>query len=292
MQQEENLKYYKGKLIVSQHIKNNNAHKERFYMQYDEYSVNRAENRILKATLVKLQKVSSSQHNIRDIGQLLNSLELVETSTNYEKDFSLITLDRTTKDYELLIQWAKVFLLNKSFTTFSGVKSGKALLFPMEAVFEAYVAKWVKSVFEEQSRQRLRISAQDRGYYLFDEPKKFRLRPDIVIRDGEEIQGPIIMDTKWKKLKPNAGMNYGISQADMYQMYAYAKKYNTSEVWLIYPYHPEVEGLDNIEYSAFVGEKEPITVHVFFIDLSKKPSDGFEEFYSKVCCDKKDAKVD
>ncbi|HOF07765.1 MAG TPA: hypothetical protein PKY44_07015, partial [Bacteroidales bacterium] len=29
--------------------------------------------------------------------------------------------------------------------------------------------------------------------------------------------------------------NYGISQSDMYQMYAYAKKYNSQKVLIIYP---------------------------------------------------------
>lgn len=44
------------------------------------------------------------------------------------------------------------------------------------------------------------------------------------------------MDTKWKILNENDGKNnYGISQADMYQLYAYAKKYNSKELYLIYP---------------------------------------------------------
>ena len=29
--------------------------------------------------------------------------------------------------------------------------------------------------------------------------------------------------------------NYGISQADMYQMFAYSKKYKAKNVWLLYP---------------------------------------------------------
>lgn len=69
------------------------------------------------------------------------------------------------------------------------------------------------------------MTAQDRGYYLFEEDNRrvFALRPDIVIvrPDGHKI----IMDTKWKRLISNRETNYGISQADMYQMFAYAKKY-------------------------------------------------------------------
>ena len=281
VQKDENLKYYKGKLMVGQHIKENLVHKERFHMRYDEYSINRAENRLIKATLLKLQKKSNRQQNVREIGQLLNSFELVDESMNYEKDFSMVNVDRATKDYELLMQWAKVFLLDKSFTTFSGAKTGKALLFPMEAVFEAYVEKWVKSVFEEQSAQRFNVSAQDQGFFLFDEPQRFQLRPDIVVRDNEGYKAPIIMDTKWKKLKPNNGTNNGISQNDMYQMYAYAKKYKTGDVWLLYPYHADVEGVGSIEYSAVIGEEEPITVHVHFVDLRDDIVSSIKKLYAK-----------
>ena len=51
IQQQGNLRYYKGKLMVSQHIKANVAHGERFYVAYDEFHPNRAENRLIKSTI-------------------------------------------------------------------------------------------------------------------------------------------------------------------------------------------------------------------------------------------------
>ena len=266
---EENLAFYKGKLLVGQHIKTNLAHKERFFMQYDEYQVNRAENRVVKAVLLKLQRSTKSMDNSREIRQLLTFFELVDASVNYEKDFSQVVIGRDTKDYELLIQWARIFLLNKSFTTFSGEKAGKAILFPMETIFEAFVAKWVKTIFEETSPGFINVSAQDKGFYLFDEPRKFRLRPDIVIRGEEGNKDRIvIMDTKWKKLKADPGVNYGISQSDMYQMYAYSKKYHTSEIWLLYPYYPDVSEINNVSFSAVRNESQNVNVHICFIDLT------------------------
>ena len=269
IQKEENLAFYKGKLNVNQHIKSNLAHKERFYMRYDEYQVNRAENRLVKAVLLKLQKSTRCMDNAREIRQLLTSFELVDASVNYEKDFSQVSIGRDTKDYELLIQWAKVFLLNKSFTTFSGEKAGKAILFPMETIFEAFVARWVKSIFEEFSPGYINVSAQDNGFYLFDEPRKFRLRPDIVVRgENGNKDRIVIMDTKWKKLKPDPGANYGISQSDMYQMYAYSKKYHTSEIWLLYPLYPDVSEMNGISFKAVQNEEQNVNVNIFFIDLA------------------------
>ena len=46
------------------------------------------------------------------------------------------------------------------------------------------------------------------------------------------------MDTKWKLINGNSrAKNYGISQSDMYQLYAYGHKYLTGDkkLMLIYP---------------------------------------------------------
>lgn len=201
--QEENLSFYKGKLVISEHLKQNIAHKERFYVGLDEYQINCPQNKIVKSALLKLQQFTSSAQNAKEIRQLLVSFELVEPSKNYEKDFSKIVLDRTNKNYELLLKWSKVFLKNKSFSIFSGTESACALLFPMERVFEAYVAKNLKKRLNQAG---WKVSVQDKGYYLFDtlngeHHQRFALRPDLVITRPDESM--IILDTKWKKLINN-----------------------------------------------------------------------------------------
>ena len=263
VKREENLNVYKGKLIVSEHIKSNFIHKERFYIGFEEYQINRPENRLLKSTLMKLQKISSSAENTKEIRQLLTAFELVDISINYDKDFSRVIIDRSTKDYEILMKWSKVFLKGNSFTTFSGTDNARSLLFPMEKVFEAYVAKHMKKIF---SSYNLEVSTQDRGHYLFStlngkEHRKFALRPDIVVkRDGKSVA---ILDTKWKSLINDKGVNYGISQMDMYQMYAYSKKYDTPEIWLLYPVNSAMKDCGEIIFDSGDG----VTVSLFFVDL-------------------------
>ena len=61
--------------------------------------------------------------------------------------------------------------------------------------------------------------------------------PDLELRKGAKR---IIADTKWKLINQNDRSNkYGISQADIYQLYGYLKKYLgeqvLKEVYLIYP---------------------------------------------------------
>jgi 5-methylcytosine-specific restriction enzyme subunit McrC len=259
VEREDNLRFFKGKLVVNEQIKQNAAHGERFYVRYDEYLVDRAENRLVKATLLKLQGISTSAENQKEIRQLLTAFENVQASRNYEKDFAKVVIDRNTKDYDMLIRWAKVFLLNKSFTTFSGGHNARALLFPMEKVFESYVAKQLKKTLFDLDWD---VTAQDRGYYLFDSPRQFALRPDIVItrNDGTKV----ILDTKWKNLIDNPRANYGISQSDMYQMYAYSKKYGTSEIWLLYPSNEAMRNHDDISFDSDDG----VNVKLFFVDVA------------------------
>lgn len=259
VEQEGNLKYYKGKLQVGKHIRENIAHKERFYVTYDEFHPNRPENRLVKATLLKLQKITDSTENSKEIRQLLNAFELVDSSINYEKDFAKVIIARNTTDYKMLIQWSRVFLMNKSFTTFSGDNNSRALLFPMESVYESYVAKMLRKIMAPEYWD---IYTQDRGYHLFTLPRKqFALRPDIVLEKDNRL---IIMDTKWKALVNNERKNFGISQADMYQMYAYSKKYETEEIWLLYPLVDEMRNHGEIYFDSENGTK----VNVFFVDIA------------------------
>lgn len=260
VEQEDNLRYYKGKLLVNQHVRENLAHKEHFYVSYEEFHPNSSENRLVKATLEKLQKLTTSAENSKEIRQLLTAFEMVDASVNYEKDFSQVVINRNTKDYETIMQWSKVFLMNKSFTTFSGSTASRALLFPMESVYESYVAQQMKKVMGPEGWD---VSSQDKGHYLFTEPRRqFALRPDIVMKKGERT---VILDTKWKILVDNERVNYGISQADMYQMYAYSKKYNTPEIWLLYPVNDEMREHEAIIFDS--GDGTIVNLH--FVNLDK-----------------------
>lgn len=285
--EEDNLHFYKGKLKVSQHIKYNAAHKERFYMEYDEYQLDRPENKLIKSTLLYLQNKTHNHAVKKQLNQLLNHFELVSPSLNYDADFSKVVNDRNTRDYGDLMMWSKVFLKNKGFTTFHGNSKTRAILFPMEKIFEKYVA----DEFEERITARdpnWNVSAQNREYNLFctrvaetgREIGIFRMRPDIVAKNDNRI---VILDTKWKNLKDNRPRNYGMSQADMYQMYAYAHKYKTPEIILLYPlnkemqnYNPHNEHPSKIEFwgdsDDLVGGTNPssnrIHIKVFFVDLS------------------------
>ena len=106
------------------------------------------------------------------------------------------------------------------------------------------------------------VSTQDKRYHLFDEPgKKFLMKPDIVVKRRAD-DAVFIMDTKWKILSDTKA-NYGISQADMYQMYAYQKKYGAENVTLLYPQTDKIPSTADISFRADDG----VTVRACLVDL-------------------------
>ena len=65
------------------------------------------------------------------------------------------------------------------------------------------------------------------------------MKPDITLESSGAPK--FILDAKWKRLKPRtlAGKKQnekrGVVQADMYQLYAYGKRYECRTVALVYP---------------------------------------------------------
>ncbi len=289
---EDNIKFFKGKFLINEQIKYNLCHKERFYMAFDEFDLNRPENKLIKATLLKLQRLTTNWDNSKEIKLLLNDFETIGESQNYEKDLAKVILDRNTISYEKIIQWVQVFLFNKTFTSFHGENNSKALLFNMNKLFEDYVAYHIRNITKDWN-----VSTQGedgKTMYIFEQPSKFLIKPDIVLRNNEaEV---VILDTKWKRLDKKKD-NYGISRDDMYQMYAYSKKYNAENIWLLYPYNKdfdlelikdskqvEINNEDNkekkeiyyIEYKEFNEENEKkmkegqinTIIRAFFVDVA------------------------
>jgi len=256
VEHEDNETFFKGKLLISQQLKTNYTHAEKFYVQYDEFNINRPANRLIKATLELLLRTTSNWGNKKDIRTLLTYLDTVRSSTNYSADFSKVVMDRNMKGFQGLIVWCHVFLMKQSFTSFAGEDVAYALLFRMNEIFESYVAYWLKKYIGSS------VSIQDKKYNLFTSPKKrFSLIPDIVIN---KESSPTVLDTKWKLLNPKESNN-GISQADMYQMYVYHKKYRATEVVLIYP---KTEFEIPVEERKFTAEDpENVSVRLVFVDL-------------------------
>lgn len=252
---EENEKFFKGKLLSAMNIRKNLVNRAQFYVRYDDFNINRPENRLIKTTIRFLRRMTADDRNRQSTVRLLDFFDGVPCSENCDADFSQCACDRSMSHYGKAIAWCRVFLKGNTFTAYTGSEVAIALLFPMEKIFESYIA----SILRKQLPPEVRMKTQDSRYSLFDQPSRtFALRPDIVLESGEHTT---VLDTKWKMLSASA-YNYGISQADMYQMYAYGKKYDADSVVLIFPKF-DVVGAEPIFYESGDG----VSVEVVFVDL-------------------------
>ncbi len=215
---EENLNFLKGKLNINEQIKRNSIHKERFYVEYSEFLKDIKINQVIKTTLKFLYKKSNFSKNQQKIRELMFIFDEVSTCDDYKNFFTNYAINRQVKHYEQTLLWCKIFLLGNSFTPHKGDDLALALLFDMNVLFESYVGNFIK-------KKRAYVSLQHSEKHLIEDPKSFRLRPDIF------LEGKFIADTKWKIVKSRDD----ISQADLYQLYAYGKKYECGELYLIYP---------------------------------------------------------
>ncbi|WP_149699769.1 McrC family protein [Campylobacter concisus] len=216
---EENLNFLKGKLNINEQIKRNSIHKERFYVRYSEFLSDIKINRIIKTTLKFLYKKSNSSKNQQKIRELLFIFDEVLECEDYKNFFAKLVINRQVKHYEQTLLWCKIFLLNNSFTPHKGDDLAFALLFDMNTLFESYVGNFIKKSFPG-------TILQHSEKHLVEDPKSFKLRPDIFLKDK------FIADTKWKIISSRDD----ISQADLYQLYAYGKKHPCDgKLHLIYP---------------------------------------------------------
>lgn len=270
---EDNLPYLKGKLMISEQIKHNAARGERFYVRHDEFTPDRPENRLIKATVNRLLSVSADERNRKELRRCQEMMSEIMPSRNIEQDFAAVVDDRTTVNYRLLMRWSRFFLYGSSFSAFSGSEKVNALLFSVEELFEIYVGETLRKKLRPLGWQ---VFLQDKRYWLSQNPQMFRLRPDIVARQGSRT---VVLDTKWKLLNTERRRNYGIKSEDLYQMLAYARAYKIKDILLLYPKpinFPNEEIPDHFEIL------DDVNIHIGLIDLCDGKEDDMTELFNQV----------
>ena len=237
---EDNVAFLKGKLLVGKQVKHNFINKHKFYVEYEEYLQDRPVNRLIHTALVKVKSYSRSANNQKLLQELLFAFANIPLSNNVKNDFASVKLDRGMKYYEAPLAWAKLIIDGFSPLTLQGKSNAFSLLFPMEAVFESFVAQYLKkhiTGFGEVSAQVSTKSLVDYGNIPY-----FLLKPDLYIsrKSDTDKSNDIVLDTKWKLINEKNSKRkdkFGLSQADFYQMLGYGHTYLNGEgdLVLIYP---------------------------------------------------------
>jgi len=252
VRQQDNLPFQKGKLLVSKQIKHNSTMQHRFYVEYDEYLQDRAENRVIHTTLKKVASYARSVKSQKLCRELLVLFSDIPITRQPDKDLRQCRLTRGMEHYQAPLDWARLILKGESPLSMQGNTSATSLLFPMEVVFEAYAEK----VLRRQISEKYDLKAQAQTYSLatYNGSSFFKLKPDFLIRSKNKDIA--VFDTKWKLIDSSLSTSsdkFGISQADLYQMFAYGHKYLNGEgdIYLIYPAHDSF--LEPLEHAFEIG---------------------------------------
>lgn len=230
--QEDNLFVLRGKLDTTRQAKFNAAHPERFFCVYDEFHPDNPLNRILKATVALLRKVSRDGDNQRRLNELYFVLEDVNEVYPSKLEWHRVHLDRSNKRFHTLFELAKMFLKGEHQDVSQGRQDGFSLMFDMNRLFEEYIGAVAQEEFNDKQvrtqgpQWAMLKSSQDKSSFMG--------KPDIAI--GADGKFECIIDTKWKELDPGKPSTCGVAQADIYQMLAYAHRYDCNKVILLYPH--------------------------------------------------------
>ncbi|MCX6073809.1 MAG: McrC family protein [Campylobacterales bacterium] len=226
---EENQFFLKGKLKFNEHIKQNYIHKERFYVEFDEYLPDRVENRLLKSTINMLLKHTNDYDNKKALRQQLFIFDEVSYSTSYEVDFKNVNLHRGMEHYELPMRFAEVFLCNNSFSSIRGNDNVFSMLFPMEKVFEEYMEYVLENSKDNLGIKHIHINGL-KGDWLLGKGKCYMInqQPDYLLRMNNNIY--IVADAKWKLLNLIEDVSkdcqkLSFNAGDVYQMFSYLNYY-------------------------------------------------------------------
>jgi len=239
---EEESRFIRGQLDVGRQSRQSPARATWFNIRHDVFSPNRIENRLLKTAVDYVLKLTKNGQNWRLANTLSHQLSVIEP---FAKPLAKISQWQNTKlmqPYRAIKPWCVLVLerLNPNFQ--HGLHSGISMLFPMEQLFENYVAHHLRRSTASGATLTLQAASQWLVMHSPDggtEKHWFQLKPDLLVT---YLSRKTVMDTKWKLLDSTQNTSadkYGIKQADLYQLFAYGQKYQHGHghMLLIYPKH-------------------------------------------------------
>ena len=242
LSREDDLKLLRGRLNITRQLTHFAARRDRIACRFDELSDDTPLNRVLKAAVQRLAKLTRSADNARRLADLATRFEYVSDVSDPLRES--VRLDRTNTAYREIYALARLFVSGQWQGTAGGRGAGFALLFAMNDLFEVFIGRCLKRAVGPSL-----VSLQDRRYSALTDAADrslFNLRPDAVIKAPV---APIILDTKWKRLTPrdpSSEFTLGVAQSDVYQMLAYAHAYDASRLVLLYPWHGDTGKPDGV----------------------------------------------
>jgi 5-methylcytosine-specific restriction enzyme subunit McrC len=226
-------RYLRGRLDVAGQMRQPPGRRHCFQTRHDLFVQDRPENRLLRRALEQVCRLTQTPAYWRLAQELRSLFQEIPFSNDLVMDFKLWRKDRLMSHYQPVRPWCELILYCQMPLSLAGTWHGISVLFPMEKLFERYVAASLRGALATDAR--LTIQAARQYLCIHEGAKTFRLEPDLLIEQGPRRW---VLDTKWKRLDAaDRNGKYGLSQADFYQLFAYGQKYldGRGDLVLIYP---------------------------------------------------------
>ncbi|MCQ3000761.1 McrC family protein [Pseudomonas syringae] len=246
---EEEQRYLRGQLNTARQMRQPPGRQHYFQIRHDIFLPDRPENRVLKTALDIVCKTTQDPCNWRLSHELRSILIEIPNSRDTTQDFKQWRNDRLMAHYQPVKPWCELITQQQTPLAIAGEWQGMSLLFPMEKLFERYVAACLRDSLPKDAT----LHVESKSEYLCEHKGKrvFQLRPDLMITQGDKSW---VLDTKWKRLDSGPdSKNYGLSQSDFYQLFAYGHRClgGQGDLVLIYPKRAAFQkALPVFEYSA------------------------------------------
>ena len=223
------LSFIKGRLNTNEYI-NENLSKGKWHKlncTYDAFVFDNEFNRIIKYVTTLLFNVTSSQDSKKNLREILFILDEVSDERATAEQCSRISFNPMFGEFETVRDYCQLFLTNCISFDYKNDLKLFAFLLPMEYVFEDFIFGFI-----DKELEKVTAKAQRSDTYL-DEGKAFNLKPDLWLKTDHKS---LIADTKYKIVySDEKDPKKGISQNDLYQMLAYAVRFEVDEIIIFYP---------------------------------------------------------
>jgi 5-methylcytosine-specific restriction enzyme subunit McrC len=271
---EDDLPALRGRLNVVRQFTAHAVRPDRLACRYDALSSDIPLMQVMKACVIALRRHARAAGTVRKLDELRFVLADIADVSVSALRWGSVRIDRTNRRWESLYGLARLFLKREWQATHRAMDAGQGitLLFPMNDLFEAYIAALTRKALRPAG-----LSVETQGGRLFcliEEGEGgrncFQTKPDMIVRCGTAANGRAvaIVDTKWKRLATAVeDRKHGVSQTDVYQMMSYGRLYGCPELILLYPHHA---GLGKGTVSKpYVVTRSSDRLHVRSVDVTQ-----------------------
>ncbi len=279
---EENLSVVRGRLLTTPHARRNGTRMDRVFVAYDEYCADSLLSRALRAACrVLLGRVVSPR--VRHwLAEALHRLDDVADAAVTPAEIDRLRLDRHGERFAPLLPLCRLILADETPSMTAGPRATFSLLFPMERVFQGYIASLLRRYSPEISAVMgaeigaVHLDGAGESHFLLQPlgpPNRARLRlqPDVRLVAANGTATLAILDTKWKRLTVSRHGLLDTPDSDLYQIFAYAMRFRSPMNVLLYP-HSEALALESYGVDGdgrLNGEPARAVVRVAQINLAR-----------------------